>query len=307
MQNMVIEANDNGIVASPTVSDFEASFFRGRAVNTMKAYRSSLNAFADHAGVVSPVEALALLFSLNQSQAHNMIDAWADAMRDEGLKPATRNSRMSAVIAAHKAAHRAGIVSYSLTPPKASKASQPDFGAVTVETVKDAIETAQAKNTDKGFRDAAIIALLLYTGMRRAEVAGMALEDFDAKLGRVMALRKGREDRTPVPLPSAAIEVLAKWIERRGNRPGAMFPALSGNMIRAAALKPMALSSMNRLCKSYGVERVHAVRHCAVSAVYERTRDIHLTQAFAGHGSIQTTQKYMRHVESDTRAAAELI
>jgi site-specific recombinase XerD len=80
----------------------------------------------------------------------------------------------------------------------------------------------------KGFearRDTALIMLLLDTGARRAEMAGLKLTDVDLDLDVLLVLGKGRRERT-LPFGRKAGEALDRYLRARGRHKHAELPWL---------------------------------------------------------------------------------
>lgn len=78
-----------------------------------------------------------------------------------------------------------------------------------------------------GVRDAAIIALLYSTGMRRAKLVGLEREDYDSSSGTLKVRHgKGRKERL-VYAAGGAHAALADWLVVRGDRSGARSQARS--------------------------------------------------------------------------------
>ena len=74
-----------------------------------------------------------------------------------------------------------------------------------------------------GRRDAAMFAVLYGGGLRRAELCGLDLADFDPEdCSLTVRAGKGRRDRT-VYLPESVCEHLKAWVEIREDEPGPLF------------------------------------------------------------------------------------
>ena len=72
-------------------------------------------------------------------------------------------------------------------------------------------------------RDAAIIAILRGTGMRRSELVKLELSEFDAARGEFI-IRKGKRGKSRrVYLLLEAIAYIETWLEVRGIEPGPLF------------------------------------------------------------------------------------
>lgn len=80
-----------------------------------------------------------------------------------------------------------------------------------------------------GPRDAAIIAVLLYSGARAEECARLDAQDVPvtARTGKARLHGKGDEVRT-VPLPAAGRERVSAWLLQRGSQPGPLWTGQRG-------------------------------------------------------------------------------
>lgn len=74
-------------------------------------------------------------------------------------------------------------------------------------------------------RDRAILTVLLETGIRRGECAGLQLDDLDVLGGQITVLGKGGRRRT-IALGAAACTVLDRYLRRRRDHPNHRLPAI---------------------------------------------------------------------------------
>lgn len=77
-----------------------------------------------------------------------------------------------------------------------------------------AIFASQNPRTLAGARNLALFALLLDTGLRRAEAAGLRVEDVDRKEGQISVIGKGRKPRT-VGIGRETLRSLDSYLRRR--------------------------------------------------------------------------------------------
>src|SRR5829696_5902143 len=84
---------------------------------------------------------------------------------------------------------------------------------------------ACAGNTFEGRRDTALIMLLLDTGARRDEMAGLKLADVDLELDVLLVLGKGRRERT-LPYGRKAGQALDRYLRARARHKYADLPWL---------------------------------------------------------------------------------
>lgn len=131
--------------------------------------------------------------------------------------PATANKMLSALRRVLKEALRLELMdakdyarAVDISSIKATKGLQGH--ALTQQEIAALMEACLNDPTPNGFRDAALIAILRGSGLRRREVVNLDLSDFDPDTG-AMQVRggKGGKDRT-VYLPEGALPPLADWL-----------------------------------------------------------------------------------------------
>jgi site-specific recombinase XerD len=162
--------------------------------------------------------------------------------------------------------------------------------------------------TAGGIRDAAIISLLYAGGLRRAELVGLDLADYDQAAGTLRVSGKGGKVRL-VPVVNGAAAALADWLTVRGAAPGALFLG-TGNRQRGRRLTTQAIYNLIAArAAAAGIKPVspHDMRRTFVGELLDRGADISTVQKLAGHASVTTTARYDRRGEATKRKAAELL
>ncbi|RFF31631.1 site-specific integrase [Wenzhouxiangella sediminis] len=160
--------------------------------------------------------------------------------------------------------------------------------------------------TRRGSRDAAVIAILAFTGLRRAEAA--ALELRDVQLGEDVVVRwgKGRKARR-VPLIAPTTQRIQSWLLARGTEPGALF-------IRRVSWKDRVLDPGLSDQAIYDIVRnrsgafkcsPHDLRRTFVSNLLAASQDLSAARRLAGHSSTDTTAIYDRRAEIADQQAME--
>ena len=146
-----------------------------------------------------------------------------------------------------------------------------------------------------GRRDYALIITLLRLGLRRGEVAGLALDDIDWRAGELVVRGKGgRADR--LPLPADVGEAIASYL-RRG-RPTSARREL---FLRARApFEPIApgtvSSTVRRACRRAGIAEVgsHRLRHTTACEMVAAQVPLERIGQVLRHRSLQSTAIYAR-------------
>lgn len=161
-----------------------------------------------------------------------------------------------------------------------------------------------------GVRDAALIAALYSTGCRRAELAGIALADYDPA-ARSLRVRGKRDKERMVYLTTAAIGLLERWLAVRGAGPGPLFSPISkAGRVLSRPLSGQAVSDIltRRLGEAGATRRTaHDFRRTFIGELLDAGVDLATAQALVGHSSPATTARYDRRPEKTRREAVDRI
>ncbi len=168
--------------------------------------------------------------------------------------------------------------------------------------------------TPAGARDAAIIALAWVAGLRRDEIAGLAMEDFspiDESSGDLLVRGKGDKERTAY-LYNGAFSALADWLEIRGHLPGSIFCVIDkgGNLETDHHLSGEAM----RLILEKRIEEArtkhltwHDFRRTFAGNLLDAGTDLATVQKLMGHSDPTTTSNYDRRGEEVKRRAVKTL
>ena len=170
---------------------------------------------------------------------------------------------------------------------------------------KNRLIDATKPDTMLGCRMLVILALLIDTGMRVSELAGIKLEDVDFKQSRILVTGKGGKQRF-VPIGPNTVKVLIRWINRY--RPNVNDNAL---LIDREA-KPMSTSAIQKSLKvlgtNVGIPRIHPhlLRHSFGTDWLIHGGDLFSLQEVLGHSDLETTKVYveMSRVQLDVKHRA---
>ena len=141
-------------------------------------------------------------------------------------------------------------------------------------------------------RDRVLIQILAFTGLRRAEVAALAVDDVLWK-DKLLAVRKGKGKRQRmVPLPDFVLTDMQTLLDQRAN--GAVFLSRNDrrlscrqvNRIVAKAGKDAGVSNPN---PRYGNVTCHLFRHSFARHWKDKQGSIESLSKILGHTSVKTT------------------
>lgn len=161
-----------------------------------------------------------------------------------------------------------------------------------------------------GRRNAALLAVLLGCGLRRAELIALDLDDYDAGAGSLVVRGKGNKERI-VYLPDAATPHLRAWLALRGDQSGPLFlPVNKADRLQERRLSGSAVwDILSRLAARAGVAEFapHDLRRSFISALLSADVDLHTVSQMAGHAGVAVTARYDKRGEDTKRRAANLL
>ncbi|GAB4422330.1 MAG: tyrosine recombinase XerC [Anaerolineae bacterium] len=149
-------------------------------------------------------------------------------------------------------------------------------------------------------RDAAIIELILQTGMRLSEVARLSIHDVElpsrinrdpANTGSISVQGKGRKQRS-LPLNYKACRALKAWLTIRPDIPdSALFVTKFRERMGPRAIQ----RAVEKYLKEAGIKNasVHSLRHTFATHHVARGTDLRTVQEALGHADLKSTSIYV--------------
>ena len=215
------------------------------------------------------------------------------------------------------------IASNPVQDVRAPKAPKPLPKAMGVD---DAVQFANFQSEDGAWfeaRDAAMVELLYGSGLRVGELVGLDVQPgplargwVDLQEAQAHVLGKGAKRRS-VPVGSAALRALERWLALRATPPGqpasadrlaqakpvstdmaqsqqaALFTGRKGTRLSAQSVWQR-LQRRSQLAHTSAPVHPHMLRHSFASHVLQSSSDLRGVQELLGHANISTTQVYTR-------------
>lgn len=158
-------------------------------------------------------------------------------------------------------------------------------------------------------RDATMLALLCI-GLRRAEVAGLKVGDYDRTSGRLVVRGKGGKERA-VFLTNGAKCAVEDWIAIRGEFASdwLLLQVNKGGRIVAHGITPQSVyTALLKRAAQAGLEvSPHDFRRTFIGEALSAGVDVVTVQHLAGHSSPTTTARYDRRGEDVKKAAMAVV
>jgi site-specific recombinase XerD len=158
-------------------------------------------------------------------------------------------------------------------------------------------------------RDAALLALLCI-GLRRAEVAGLRVTDYDRANGRLVVRGKGGKERA-VWLTNGAKSAVEDWLEIRGEAVSEwlLLQVNKGGKIVPAGITPQSVyAALLKRAEQAGLDVApHDFRRTFIGEALTAGVDVVTVQHLAGHSSPTTTARYDRRGDEIKKSAMAVV
>ncbi|MBD1889885.1 MULTISPECIES: tyrosine-type recombinase/integrase [unclassified Coleofasciculus] len=280
-------------------------------MGSRQTMRGSLSAIAS---ILTSGECDAMTLDWTKLRYHHT--AAVRAVLIEKYSPATVNKMLTALKRVLQEALKLELLSEKdyklatdLRPVPGSKGLR--GRALSRDEIAALVKVCQNDSTPTGTRDAALIALLRGSGVRRRELVNLDLSDFDPSKGAIEVRDgKGGKDRT-VYLSSQALKVVLNWLTVRGDAPGPLLcPVNKGKRVTIRRLTSQSvLFILQKRGEEAGVAdfSTHDFRRTFISDLLDAGVDLVTVQRLAGHSDPSTSSRYDRRPEAVKRRAVELL
>ena len=158
---------------------------------------------------------------------------------------------------------------------------------------------AASKTNLRGWRDGAMVGLLLGCGLRRSEVVGLNLDQLQSREGHwviINLIGKGARIR-PVPVPWWAKELVDAWLRHSGVSDGKVFrQVLKGGMLQPSGVTANVVwYAVKRCAEQAGINNLapHDLRGTCARLCHRSGGELEQIQFLLGHASVQTTERYI--------------
>jgi site-specific recombinase XerD len=234
------------------------------------------------------------------------------AMRDPAVKnpvPKGREARWRV------SGERSGMLAHTVRRPKNRSSLRLREPRRLPKTLSQS-DAAELLASFRTWRDRAIAGLMLYCGLRSAEVLRLDVADVDIGGRWLRVVGKGeRERRVPLDADVASVIQVYLLVERpeSSNSNGRLFLVAKGSN-RGQPLTAAGLRTIFRYHRGLtGIVggHPHALRHTFGTALAEAGVDLAVMQALLGHAHVDTTARYIHlapaHVKAEFDAARDRI
>ncbi len=276
-------------------------------VKTRRFYKSDLTEFVLFTGMQ---ERAAL-----RTVARSHVIAWRKDMEARCLGAATIRRKLSALSSLFDyLCERNAVLGNPVDGVKRpatnnNEGSTPALGDAQARRLLD----APAADTLKGVRDRAILATLLYHGIRREELCLLRLRDVQSRQGVMHFRIKGKRDKIRfVPVHPMVLRLIGEYLEAGKHGGAVSHESLDSPLFRPVSnnrtgtldkhLDPGSIyrNIVMKYAKATGITGeaigvcVHSMRATAATNALSNEADIAKVQEWLGHANVSTTRLYDR-------------
>ena len=260
---------------------------------TQRAYRDALSEFvlfASDSQKVSDSELIDFLTPL-------MIRGFIAKGLDSGLSSRSINQKLSALSSFCNFLIKRDIIDTNpvkkVHRPKEDK-KLPQF--FTVEGLENYFSQNRDKENFSDYRNWVIVMLLYSSGLRRAELAGLKISNFDSSRSTIRVVGKGDKLRE-IPLPSLICEELLLYLERfksefPDNPDGFLFLTDKGNKLYLQFVDNVVKKELSSVEGLTARKSPHTLRHSLATHLLNNGADLNSIKEILGHSSLAATQVY---------------
>jgi len=269
---------------------------------TRRAYESDIRSFMASCGITQPGD-----FRL-VTRSHVL--GWRADLEAQQLAGATIRRKLAALASLYDYLCNENAVTHN--PVRGVKRPRVESQEGKTPALSDAqaraLLAAPPSDTLQGLRDRAILSVMLYQGLRRAEVCSLRVKDFGQQRRGVrhMLIRgKGGKQRF-VPIHPDTDKLVGDYLQRAQHvkdKEGPLFRSLStkaagawGGLSTGAIYAEVVKRYMHQVGISGDNMGPHALRATAATSALEHDADIAQVQEWLGHANISTTKVYDRRV-----------
>jgi integrase/recombinase XerC len=226
----------------------------------------------------------------------HQIRAWIVSLMDKGITSVTVHRKISCLRVFFRYLRKEAIIKNDplekVVLPKRKK-TLPVF--VAEEALDKLLDNSDFGNDFNGIRNRTIIEMLYFTGIRRAELIGLHINDVDLHESTVKVTGKRNKQRI-IPLTTAFTARLEEYLKARNGFMGEstgdwFFVTGKGNKLYDKFVYNLVRNYLS-MVTTIEKKSPHILRHTFATHMLNRGADLNVIKEFLGHANLSATQVY---------------
>jgi integrase/recombinase XerC len=233
---------------------------------------------------------------------HNLIRSWLISLIDRKISTRSVNRKLSTLKSFYRYCQKQGLLMVNpmlkVVAPRVSK-HLPVF--LTNDNLFQLLHTVEFDAGFEGMRDKMIITLFYATGIRRAELVQVKIQDLDLEGGTLKVLGKRNKERI-VPIGNNVIKLLNEYLIVRcdflkeklpgtQNNINTLFVTLKGMAVYPRLIHNIVHKYLSQVASNSKLSP-HVLRHSFATHMLNDGADLNAIKEILGHSSLAATQVY---------------
>ncbi|KXK42642.1 MAG: tyrosine recombinase XerC [Bacteroidetes bacterium OLB11] len=260
------------------------------SIKTVQSYKNDLEQFSLFAKSQYQLSQL-------QNANHTQIRSWLASLSNQNHSPKTIVRKISSLKAYYKYLQKNEVISQSpmakIISPKVPKPLPAFVNEKNMKALMQQHENDE-ENDFSLFTDKLILEILYQTGMRRAELLNLKLENLDTYAHTLKVLGKGNKERI-IPIHPSLTKLIEDYIVKRNQ----LQQVSHSNILTLPNGKPLYEKYIYLIVKK-NLKQVstlpknspHLLRHTFATNMLNRGADLNAVKELLGHSSLASTQVY---------------
>lgn len=230
---------------------------------------------------------------------YSIVRSWIISLVDSGVSNRTVNRKISSLKTYYKFLLKTSQIEINPLAKhralKTSKKIQVPFSEMEIENV---MELLQTENTFEGLRDRLIVELFYSTGIRRAELINVKLNDISFAQKTIKVLGKRNKERI-IPLLPAVLNTINEYLPFREQLENIkdsahLFLTKKGVKVYETLVYRIINSYFSKTSEKVK-KSPHILRHSFATHLLNEGADINAVKELLGHSSLASTQVYTQN------------
>lgn len=176
------------------------------------------------------------------------------------------------------------------------------FSTKELELLMESKPRRERNRKTNAIRDKLILSLLIYQGLVRTEISLIEITDIDLEEATITARGDQRTNKRTLPLKAKQIHLLHEYLQKE--RP----QSTSDKLFIGMRGEPMSSDSLARVVQGYQYLfadkelTCQTIRMSVTRNLLKEDKDVRIVQAYTGHKSSGTTEKYKQSHAEELKA-----
>lgn len=257
--------------------------------HTVKAYSKDIGDFQDYCREHHQLKEI-------QNVNYSLVRNWIVILVEQGVSNRSINRKLSSLKSYYKFLVKIGDIQHNpLAKHKALKAEKKIQVPFSVQEMTRVLNAIEYTSDFEGLRDKLIIELLYTTGIRRAELVNLKMNDINFPENTIKVLGKRNKERI-LPIIPSLISTMNSYLNERKSIPDVvdmdyLLLTIAGHKIYETLVYRV-INKYISMVSPKVKKSPHMLRHTFATHLLNQGADLNAVKELLGHSSLASTQVY---------------